>query len=229
MLEIEFIAKHIPFNVEVEQCDAVCAFTGKKLSEGVRLKKIVSGNFTDLEYIKYNSQYASADVYKVIGQTIKSEKGYNSLRNYSYYVDNNNLILLKKEQVWDLLINTPEPPFVLAYTFSNKKHTSFKSKFTLNKDRINIITDTFGLITLERKVIEELCPIVQNWYSADKSMKEPNTFFVKDEILFGTDNATKIKLYGVDKFYKENAILEKYRNTNILKLITRLVNRCVLD
>ena len=232
MNSINFIAKQIKANIPHIKCDSICAFTGQKITEGIKKKDALSANFTDIEYLKYDSEFISVDAYKCITGVIEVHKNnkiiFNSLRNYSYFVDENKLKLLKKEDLWDIIINTPDAPFVLAYTFNSKKHTTIKSKITYDKDLIYVATDTLGNIILDRKTIEILCPIIQNWYSAIPEMKEPQTLFIKDEILFGTDNVKKIYEYGYEKFKQENEILAKYRNTNVIVLLTRLVNRCVL-
>lgn len=226
--QINFITKHIDATIEAETCDTVCAFTGEMLTSGVKKKKVLSSNFTDYEAIKFESDYISVDAAKVLGQYIRTDKGFASLRSFSYLATENELKILKKDELWAILANAPEPPFVLAYTFNSKKHTAIKAKITTNKDCIYVITDTLGLIKLERNVINELCPIVQSWYSAPPEMKPPHTYFTKEEILFGSDNVKKITEYGIESFRGEDKVLAKYRNTNILTLLTRLVNRCEL-
>lgn len=229
MNNIKFIAKHIKYESDkIVDCDTVCAFTGEKITKGIKKKVALSGNFTDFEYLKFDSDYISVDAFKCIGEMIQTEKKLNSLRNFSYLVTEPELKILKKDELWDIVINTPKPPFILAYTFSSKKHTTFKSKITTNKDKIQIITDTYGNVEIDKIRLKDVIEIVQNWYSGTADMPAIATFFTKDEILFGSDNLKKIQVYGQDKFCQEDKILAKFRNTAQLILLTRLVNKCVL-
>lgn len=229
MNNINFIAKHINYTSDkTVDCDTVCAFTGEKITKGIKKKVALSGNFTDFEYLKFESDYISIDAFKCLGEVIQTEKKLNSLRNYSYLVTESELKILKKDELWDIIINTPNTPFILAYTFSSKKHTTFKSKITTDKNKIQIITDTYGNVEIDKFLLNDVIEIVQNWYSATADMPAIATFFTKDEILSGSDNLKKIQVYGLEKFNFEDKILAKFRNTSQLILLTRLVNKCVL-
>ncbi|MBX3045079.1 MAG: hypothetical protein KF896_15870 [Ignavibacteriae bacterium] len=229
MNNIKFIAKHINYDSDkIVDCDAVCAFTGEKITKGIKKKVALSGNFTDFEYLKFESDYISVDAFKCLGEMIQTEKKLNSLRNFSYFVSETELKILKKDEIWDIIINTPNAPFILAYTFSSKKHTTFKSKITTDKNKIQIITDTYGNVEIDKILLKDVIGIVQNWYSGTADMPAIATFFTKDEILTGSDNFKKITTYGIEKFSQEDKILAKFRNTPQLFLLTRLVNKCVL-
>ena len=229
MNSIKFIAKHINYDSDkIVDCDTVCAFTGEKITKGIKKKVALSGNFTDFEYLKFESDYISVDAFKCLGEMIQTEKKLNSLRNYSYLVTESDLKILKKDELWDIIINPPNPPFILAYTFSSKKHTTFKSKITTDKNKIQIITDTYGNVEIDKILLNDVIEIVQSWYSATADMPAIATFFTKDEILAGSDNLKKIQVYGLEKFNVEDKILSRFRNTPQLILLTRLVNKCEL-
>lgn len=229
MNSINFVAKHINYDSDkIVDCNSVCAFTGEKITKGIKKKVALSGNFTDFEYLKFDSDYISVDAFKCIGEMIKTDKKLNSLRNFSYLVTENELKILKKDELWDIVINSPKPPFILAYTFSSKKHTTFKSKITTDKNKIQIITDTYGNVEIDKILLKNVIEIVQSWYSGTADMPAIATFFTKEEILTGSDNLKKIQVYGLEKFNFEDKILAKFRNTSQLILLTRLVNKCVL-
>lgn len=229
MHSTELISKKIDIELkETEDINTICCFTGKPITKGIHKKHIVGVNFTDIEYIKYPSDYVSLEVAKCIMPVIPSsnkEGRLNSLRNYSYLATEKELKLLAREDCIEILKNPPSPPFVFAYTYNNKKHTTFKSKITFNTSNIFVTTDINGIIEIKKEIFDLLFPIIQSWYSFEESMKTTETYFTKGEILYGTDNTRNIERYGIERFYKENIVLNKYRNTLILELLTRFVNR----
>lgn len=229
MNNINFIAKHLKrenLTKKAMNCDSICAFTGDKISEGVKLKDITGGNFTDYEFVKYESEYVSINTALCITQSIENEKGkLNSLRNYSFICTENELKLLSRDDFMIFLLEPPEPPFIFAYSFNNKKHISYKSVISHSKSEYFVCTDTLGNVKFELEKVKSLYPILQSWYTKNNEIHKVNeTYFNKTEILSSSDNFQKIKQYGIDKYYNENAMIDKYRNTAFLTIIVRLLN-----
>jgi len=230
---MDIIARHISKSqikakiyTDIEE---VCAFSGKSISEGVLLEDCISDVFTDYEYIKFHSKYVSIDYAKVILDTIpgKDGKRNNSLRSYSYYASENELRFLKREEILELLLDIPNAPFHICVSYNFKKHTSFKSITNYSKDVFTITTDLCDVLFEKKKVLAFL-PIIQEWYSiipekADTSAKP--TWFTKEEILSGDVPYKKSGPYGLDKFFKQDKFLEKYRRTLIFKLVVHLLNK----
>jgi len=225
---INFIAKHIEESIKkpIEQCENKCAFTNLDITEGVRLKKLLATGFTDSEYIKNDSEFASVDLIKCYTDILKNNKGkISGLRNYSFLCTDTGLRLLKKVDFIPLMLDLPKPPFILAYSFNNKKHISYKSRINYNKEEYFISTDTLGNVKIYNQLFLELYPIIQSWYTRNKETHSiNNTYFTKSEILQGSENLKKIKEYGFQKFKKENEILSRHRRSLYFTLITRLIN-----
>lgn len=227
---MQIISKHINnsmLKAQIHQINSICAFSGKKITEGILLKDCISDVFTDHEYIKHKSKYVSLDYAKCILDTIQGTKGTNALRSYSYFATETELRFLKRDEILDLILNIPETPFRLAVSYNYKKHTSYKTILNTSKNTFTITTDLYNVI-FNRKHVEKFLPIIQNWYSIipEKSTTSAlPTFFTKDEIMNGNAAYHKTKVYGLDKFEEENEFLQKFRDTQIFNFITHLLNK----
>lgn len=229
---MELIAKHLDRNnlkYSTHKVDSICCFTGKKISEGVKIKDLVSDVFTDWEYVKYNSEFASIEAALCIADVIKgnNEKRNNSLRNYSYFATENELIFLSRQDILELLLNIPQTPFLIAVSYNNKKHTSYKTILNTSKDNYVITTDLYNVV-FDRTHINKFLPIIQKWYSIIPEKAETSaqpTYFTKDEILNGNAQYHKQMPYGIEKFEEENEYLKQFRNTHIFELIVHLINK----
>lgn len=256
MQSIEFIAQHLNKNnlsKSVHKCNTVCAFTGNKITEGVKLKDITGGTFTDYEYVRYDSDFVSVVAALCISQAIlndthsytdrehieidetavkietkeykKHKRKINSLRNYSFICTSDELKLLSRDDFIQYILNPPRPPFIIGYSFNNKKHISYKSVISYSTDEFFVCTDSLGNVKFEAEKVKEIYPIIQNWYTKNNEIHKVNeSYFNKTEILSGSENYGKIKTYGFAQYAKENAIIEKYRNTSFLTTIVRLLN-----
>jgi hypothetical protein len=227
---MEVIAKHIPdtaLKYKIYEVDTHCAFTCQKISKGVKLHDLISENFTDWEYIKADSGYVGLDMAKCIGDTIKGKTRNNALRNYSYYANADELIFMQRQDVLALLLQENPKPFRVAVSFNYKKHTSYKTTLNTSANEFIVTTDLFNVVFVREKVLKYL-PIMQNWYSIvagkETTAAQP-TYFTKDEILNGNAPYHKQIVYGLDKFEIENEMLKPFRNTNLITLITHLLNK----
>lgn len=230
MTSVDFIAKHLPLenlNITILPVNDVCSFTGKVINEGVENKTLIKKTFTDHAYLKYPSDYSSVEAALCIEAVIPAKKGFNSLRNYSYFVSEKELKLLKRDEILDLILNLNESPFILAVTYSNKKHTAYKTTLNYNSEKFVVTTDV-GDVIIERKKLLDILPVLQNWYTVVEGKQDTSaqpTYFTKAEILSGSENIKRIRQYGIEKYYCENAEIEKYRNTAFLNLIVHLLNK----
>lgn len=231
-----------------QNIDTICSFTGKKITEGVLKKDLIKDVFTDHEYIKYKSDYCSVEtalcLQRIIPQSeknkaLKLEKKkaqgkdisnikdeFTSLRNYHFLCTEDDLTLLKRENIKDILFNLPNKPFILAVTFGFKKHTTFKSIINYsNKDFI--ITTDKGKIKANIDKIKDIYQILQNWYTIIKGKEKTSqqqTYFSKDDILYGCNNYKKIEDYG-EKYFIENQIISNYRNSLFLEFLAYILNK----
>jgi CRISPR type IV-associated protein Csf1 len=228
---MNLISKHLDRNnlkLKVYQVDSICAFSGVKITEGVLMKDLIKKTFTDQELIKYTSDYASIETALLIEEVIKSEKGFNSMRNYSFYADESKLDLLKRENILELLLSIPKTPFQIGVTYSNKKHLAYKAPINFSTENYQVITD-LGIVNFERQKAIQIVEIAQKWYSVIPEKKETAalpTFFTKDQIKgVSIPNHKQIEAYGLQKYFKETHELETFRGTTLINLIIHCLNK----
>ena len=196
-----------------------CGYTGKKITKGVKISEIFKPNFTEIENFKYiESGYLSVD----IAISLTSFDGRAGLRNFCLYANEKKLKFVKYSNYLDLIMNIPDIPFDICFTFGGKKHVAYKS--TLQHDKNNFIIETDkGTAYFNRKEINEFLPIMQKWYSEFEKNK---TYFIKKQISGEEEiNPRQIIRYGKDKFFAEKKIINKYKNKLIFKLFTKILQK----
>jgi len=230
---MNLISKHLDKNnlkLKVYQVDSICAFTGVKIVEGVLMKDLIKKTFTDQEMIRFNSDYASIDIALLIEEVIKGGKGFNSIRNYSFYADETKLELLKRENILELLLNISNKPFQIGITFSNKKHIAYKAPINFSTENYQIITD-LGIVNFEKQKSLQIINIAQKWYTVLPDKKEIEalpTYFTKEQIKgLSNPNHKQIKAYGLQKYFEESLELDKFRGTALFNLIIHCLNKKV--
>lgn len=235
---VDFIANHLKSDaLPLVPCEAVCAFTGKPLFEGVAKKHLLSSNFTDFEYLRYVSDYVSKEAYLCMKPVrVEGLEKPIELRNYSFIVTETSIKVLSQSDFLPLLLNPPAPPFVLCVSFDvqvktndkgilqasvtmpTKKHASFKTQINYGRDDYVIHTGR-ELIEVSRAKAEEIYNLIRGWYTY-KDDKKKETWFSKADILAGCSNYNRIQAYGINRYYEENERLGRCRGTGLLKLIT---------
>lgn len=230
MNNLQLIASGLDINnlsLTVQNVNTICSFTGEKITKGVANNDLIKKTFTDHCFLRYSSDYSSVDAAMCISAVIQGSKGFNSLRSYSFLATKGELSILKRESILETILNLKSTPFVLCVTYSNKKHTSYKS--IINTDVNNfVVTTDIGNVSISIDTIRRILPVIESWYSIvdgkEKTSTQP-TYFTKNDILIGCSNAKKIKEYGVAKYFKEDQKIQEYRNTSFLKLIVHILNK----
>lgn len=198
MNSINFIGKHLlhykgNIKIKIYDCDTICAFTGDKIYKGVKKKEFIKDSFTDIEYIKYQSDYCCVESILCMSEVVPNGKGkFNSLRSYSFIVTENELKIIKNRQDIVNFILNQEIPNIIAYSFKNKKHISYKSIINYNSSDCVVSTDN-GNIKFILDNFKEAYDYAMRWYSVVPGKeKMQQTYFTKDEIQNGVTNYKKI-------------------------------------
>ena len=226
------IAQHLDSSLLIGKTEptpkgTICSFTGKEINIGVKNKLLIKKTFTDHTYLRYKSEYSSVYAALCISPVIQGQKSLNALRNYSFICTKKEIRLLSREDILPLIENPPNEPFLFCVTYSHKKHLSCKSVINIDNSKYVIVTD-LGNVHIDMNAVNNILPIIKKWYSVLPDKKDTNlkpTFFTKKEILQGCNLNKKIKAYGISKFFKEDDILKKYRNTSLLKLLVHCLNK----
>lgn len=216
------ISRHLDFSKldNVEDVDTICLFTGQKITKGIHRKHVIKSTFTDLEFLKFDSDYVSLDVASTMTNILPGKTRPVSLRNYSFLAIEKELKLLKNSELLPFLVAPPEPPFFFCISFNNKKHLAFKAKLNFSRENFLITTD-IGDCLIEKSKVEEILPVIQKWYtviSEKADTKAEPTYFTKDEILKGSKNYKRIESYP-GNYFQEDQFIQKYRGTMLLKIL----------
>lgn len=228
---MNLIAKHLDrtnLKYPIHQVSTQCAFTGKEINEAIKLDDLVSDVFTDWEHVKYPTEWVSIEAALCIGDVLPGKTRNNALRNYSYFACETGLKLLSRESILELLLNIPEVPFVIAVSFNNKKHTSYKTVENTDVNRFKVTTDIWGNVAFDRYTVNRVLPIMQRWYCVipeKAGTAAQPTYFTKDEIRTGIAPYFKQVSYGLGRFEEENTALLPYRDTHLFNLLIHLLNK----
>lgn len=208
-----------------------CAFTQEIVMQACKLKDVLSSVFSEWQYVRGKSGYVSVQAALAIREVIPSSNKdgiFNSLRSYSYFATAQQFKILKRDELLDTLLNLPAEPFVFAVSFNSKKHTTYKASLAQSNESFAIATDVAASVAFEMDDVRAILPTMQKWYSVlpNKELSEQSpTWFTKDDILNGCKDLNRINAYGLDKYNTENELLQPYRNTHFLKVLTFMLNK----
>ena len=208
------IGKHFKIQpkYEYEKC-CVCSNMAPCLDK----KDVIKSSFMDHDYIN-ESQFICVYCAACFGYQMSQSE---ALRASSFIATNDMFKRLKRHELWAYIEHPPETKYVLAITFSNKKHIAFKS--VLNAPGGRIISTDQGNIKIDFN--PDLIKIMKNWYRICKNTKQEPTFFTKNDILVGCSNMKRIAEYGEERYLQENNFIKNYRNTESLKVLTFALNK----
>ena len=213
--------------LKIYNVNTICAFTNEHIEKGIKLSDLIKEKFVDYEFIKYISEYCSVESALLIEQIIPNQNNkLNPIRNYSFFCNENELTFLKREDLENILFMQKDTPFVLAITFSFKKHIAFKTTLNYSSNIYRITTDK-GDVIVDMNNVKSIYPILQNWYTVvagKEAIATKPTYFSKNDMLFGSTNFTKIDGYNGD-YFKENREIEKYRGSLFLELLVHILNK----
>jgi len=169
----------------LEKTEGNCMMCGKEIKEGVRYKKVVSGNFTDYDVF---ANIQGTHICKECATCVKTRE----LRINNIIADKDNLYLLKKNDLEEYLFNIDKyvsGDFVIGITKSFKKHNSYRCKVN-NNTNVFIIREEDKEYVFDRANMKVLYDIIWDMYM----------YFQKDEILTGQYSIARIEEYGLERF-----------------------------
>ena len=143
MKATHFIGKHIDdsdIDKPMINGKITCKLCGGISNRGVT--KMITDSFTDTAYFEHpQSDFLCFNCAKCLGKITTSEGKKTFFRNFSFLCTDNYIKIMKREDLFDVLLSPPTPPFILCVTFSNKKHMSFKASIQEDKKRYSATTD----------------------------------------------------------------------------------------
>ena len=157
----------------------VCPICHQDREEGSELKKVVSGSFTDYQYM---GDYICTECTKLF-----------SLFKYSYVVDPDGMRLLNVRQIKRELLTPQKPPFRFVITLSQKKHNFYCNKINYDSNPFIVNLEQESILTTNERM-KELFDFVECLQTLGASKSQllggEISFVVAGKI--GTDNWLKI-------------------------------------
>jgi hypothetical protein len=202
-------------NINIVETIGKCAFSGKMCNPVVKIEDIFKENFSDMSQFRFlNSNWVDYRI-AVLLANYNQRSG---LRNHNIIAYENEIKFLNYSDFADEIFNIAKTPFEVVFSFSLKKHIAYKSNVQQNKNTFIIYTDR-GNALFNRYDIDIWYPIAKAWYTEHKKDK---TYFTQSQIAGKSEiSSSQIIAYGKRKFFLEDAILQKYRNTLIFQILTQ--------
>jgi len=188
--------------------DGICAICGKKISDGVPIKKVVSDSFMDWNTI---ADTTASYVCAACTFCIKEPK----TRRSQYLATESDLIWFKREDIEKHLFNPPDVPFVLFITASYKKHGSFKARVN-NSSKLYYVQYEDRQILFSPNKYRDLFGLMKRMYMV---------FNKTQEIGKGDYIQKRVFEYGLQKWQNDETILKQYRGSQVFELLLYALNK----
>jgi len=200
-----FICKHLGNKPGTEA--GICAVCGTFDIKAHLKKYILSANFNDIQYLKYNSNYICSCCAKCLSDSAIDGK---PLRSYSIFVTESNLIKLAHDDIHKIFLTPLEIPCLIMITYSHKKHIFFHAQITNDINAICVATDVGNIIFSQDEFIKifNICNELYNKVGLSK-----------DNIRFGQVRWKQVEEYGINTYQKLEYNLQKYYHTGLLNFI----------
>jgi CRISPR type IV-associated protein Csf1 len=129
------------------------------------------------------------------------------LRNYSILATEDRLMHPARPEIRALLLDPPEPPFVLCIAVSGQKHLHFRAQVAYDRDGFPVQMEETS-VCVWRGPLREWLALIESLY----------TVFSKEEIRTGRYGANRIRQYGLHEFQKLEDRLAPHRGTRLFDL-----------
>ncbi|MEW5952615.1 MAG: hypothetical protein AB1815_02495 [Bacillota bacterium] len=167
---------------------------------GLPVKKVIRDTFTDRDKARWP---ASRSVCPGCVFCLS----FMSLRNYSILATPDELQHPGRAEIRDILLDPPEPPFVLCIAVSGQKWLHFRSKVAYSRDGYPVQLEE-TLVCVERPILRDWLEVVERLY----------TVFTKAEILTGQYGQNRIRQFGLAEFQELEARISRHRGTRLFDL-----------
>jgi len=190
--------------------NATCWLCGGQTNMlGIPIKKGIKPTFTDQDLAR-NMQSKS------LCQGCAFCLGSRSLRNYSLLATENKLLHPNRSELRDILLNPPEPPFLVAIAVSGQKHLSFKTHIVYSNDNFPVLLEEL-LIFINPQKLKMLVESIEELYAE----------FSKTEIESGNYNQARIKKFGLARWEMLESQISPRRGNRLFKLAIFIAQRQV--
>ncbi len=185
----------------VEVSDARCWLCGGPTGgQGRPKKKAILDTFNDRDHAR-----------SLVSQSICPGCAFclshTTLRNYSILATEEGLRHPGRAEIRGLLLEPPEPPFVLCIAVSGQKWLHFRAQVAYSRDGYPAQMEETR-ICIER-------PVLARWLDAIERLY---TVFTKAEILSGQYSQNRIRKFGLQRFQLVEGRVASHRGTRLFDL-----------
>jgi CRISPR type IV-associated protein Csf1 len=181
--------------------DTACWLCGGKTGgHGVPTRKAIKDTFTDHPWARGQG---SKSLCPGCAFCLASRE----LRNYSILATPVGLRHPSRAEWREILLNPPEPPFVVCLAVSGQKHLTFKAP-------VNLSREVF-VVALEEQMVEVVPSRLADCLQAAEALY---AWFTKEEIATGRYSQHRIQQCGLSRWERLDAALEPWRGNRMLEL-----------
>lgn len=173
---------------------------GKTEGRGLPVKKAILPTFTDRDKARGRK---SQSVCRGCAFCLS----HLSLRNYSILATEQGMRHPTRPEIRELLLEPPEPPFVICIAVSGQKWLHFRAQVAYSRDGYPVQVEETS-VCVER-------PILRQWLDAVELLY---TVFSKEEIRTGRYSQNRIKEFGLLRFQAAEAMVAPSRGTRLFDL-----------
>jgi hypothetical protein len=188
--------------LEPGNLSGACWLCGAETSQGVPRKKAIKPTFTDADF----AQSPQSDV---VCEYCNWALSWRTLRNYSILATGQGLQHPSRQELREVLLSPPEPPFLLCIATSGQKWLHFKGRITLNKEMSWVMFEETPTLAPSESVRQLLVP-VEEMYTGG---------FSKTEILTGEYRPVNINKFGVRKWESLENQIAKHRGARLFEVV----------
>lgn len=185
----------------VDVPDARCWLCGGITGHrGLPVKKAIKDTFTNQDMARWPKSKSVC-----LGCAFCLDR--RELRNYSIIATEKELRHPTRPEIRALLLDPPEPPFVLCIAVSGQKHLHFRAQVAYDRDGFPVQMEETSVCVWRRPLAE--------WLGAIERLY---ALFSKEEIRTGRYSQNRIKQFGIAEFQEVEAQLAPHRGTRLFDL-----------
>lgn len=187
----DFVKEVVVKQFKSVETDFICPCCKNETDKGIRVKDIVSSNFTDWAYVGEYVCQNCADLF--------------SLYFYNYVVDPAGIHLYNVRELREQLITNQNTPFLFVITTSQKKHLFYRASWNYqsNTFAVNLETETIMTSCDRMKTLFDFVESLQTLGVSKNALKD-------GEIQFGV-----LQKVGFETLFWLKRELEKSREIQI--------------
>lgn len=221
MRATHLIGRHLEADLpDLEPATGPCALCGDAEMPGMPLARIVTDTFADIDWLQGGDRFCRHCL-ACLGQGQPRSAW---IKNWSSVATPSALRVLQREDLWGVLTEPPDEPFVLCVSFDHKKHMSFKARVNAPGRAYWVRTDK-DLARIDLAALEPAIAVLVAWYSVCRDVATEPTWFTKEDCLRGCGDSRRIAAYGVDRYRAEDRVLAAWRGDHALDVLVYALNK----